>query len=233
MGQRHRRQHRRHRGSVASIGFAITSNQRIVNPLTERGTVDHEFLGVSIQPIDPDLAKALKLDDTRSGAGRRGRARASPGGRGQRGVAAKCCTNYGKEVGKPSRLGRLRRGPPRPARAPSSCSGAMASAETGLFAVGWMPGKETASNKQAAAGPNRWPSASSAALAPLAADTRDQLNLDRKVEGVVVTQVQPDSPADRRCRRRHHHECQPEGGRRPRRCRTRSRRPARPATRRS
>ena len=48
------------------IGFAIPSNilQNIKQQLVENGTVTRGFLGVSLQPIDNDLAEAFGLNST-------------------------------------------------------------------------------------------------------------------------------------------------------------------------
>ncbi|MCB1885079.1 MAG: DegQ family serine endoprotease [Geminicoccaceae bacterium] len=52
-------------GGSVGIGFAIPSNlvKEIVADLRENGTVERGWLGVQIQQMDPDLAKALKLKD--------------------------------------------------------------------------------------------------------------------------------------------------------------------------
>ena len=53
-------------GGNMGIGFAIPSNilQNIKHQLVENGTVTRGFLGVSLQPIDNDLAEAFGLDNT-------------------------------------------------------------------------------------------------------------------------------------------------------------------------
>lgn len=52
-------------GNVAEgLGFAIPSNQvrQIVTQLITQGKVDHPYMGVSYQEVDPAVASALKLD---------------------------------------------------------------------------------------------------------------------------------------------------------------------------
>jgi serine protease Do len=51
-------------GGSVGIGFAIPSNiaNRVVAQLKEHGKVTRGWLGVSIQPVDPDLAASLSLD---------------------------------------------------------------------------------------------------------------------------------------------------------------------------
>ncbi len=53
-------------GGYMGIGFAIPSNIliNIKNQLVENGVVTRGFLGVSLQPIDPDLAEAFGSDST-------------------------------------------------------------------------------------------------------------------------------------------------------------------------
>ena len=49
------------------VGFAIPSNlaKRIMTQLIEKGEVERGWLGVSLQPIDHDLAEKLKLEEPR------------------------------------------------------------------------------------------------------------------------------------------------------------------------
>jgi serine protease Do len=53
-------------GFNIGIGFAIPINQvkGIITQLREEGSVTRGWLGVLIQPVDPDLAEALELDGT-------------------------------------------------------------------------------------------------------------------------------------------------------------------------
>lgn len=50
-------------GGNIGIGFAVPSDlvRRVVDQLRERGRVERGWLGVSLQPIDPDMAQALGL----------------------------------------------------------------------------------------------------------------------------------------------------------------------------
>lgn len=53
-------------GGNVGIGFAIPSNQvkEIITDLRENGSVERGWLGVQIQDLDEDLAKSLRLDGT-------------------------------------------------------------------------------------------------------------------------------------------------------------------------
>jgi serine protease Do len=54
-------------GGSVGIGFAIPSNQAktVVTQLAENGHVSRSWLGVSIQPLTPELAKGFGLTDTK------------------------------------------------------------------------------------------------------------------------------------------------------------------------
>ncbi len=54
-------------GGSVGIGFAIPSNQAktVVAQLAETGRVSRSFLGVSIQPLTPDLAKGFGLSESK------------------------------------------------------------------------------------------------------------------------------------------------------------------------
>jgi serine protease Do len=184
-------------GGSVGIGFAIASNQakQIVDQLMQHGTVDRGFLGVSIQPIDPDLAKALKLEGTHGALVSKVEPD-SPAAKA--GVKARDVILQfdGKEVEKPSQLSRF------VAATQAGKSSELVlwrdgKRETVQVDVGKMPTKEMASNEQGGDQNDNQPKLG-LSLAPLTPDTRDQLNLDQKIEGVVVTQVQPDSPADQK-----------------------------------
>ncbi len=51
-------------GGYMGIGFAIPSNmaRNIMNQIIEKGVVTRGFLGVSLQPVDKDIAEAFQLD---------------------------------------------------------------------------------------------------------------------------------------------------------------------------
>jgi serine protease Do len=54
-------------GGSVGIGFAIAANlaKSVVDDLRDDGTVERGYLGVGIQGVDEDLARALKLDRPR------------------------------------------------------------------------------------------------------------------------------------------------------------------------
>ncbi len=56
-------------GRGAGIGFAVPSNlaRRVAEQLLKKGKVERAWIGVGIQDLTPELATALKLQDTRAG----------------------------------------------------------------------------------------------------------------------------------------------------------------------
>ena len=204
-------------GGSVGIGFAIASNQakQIVNQLMEHGTVDRGFLGVSIQPIDPDLAKALKLDDTHGALVSKVEpdSPAAKAGVKSRDVILQF---DGKEVEKPSQLSRYVAG----TQAGKSSELVLwrdGKRETLQVDVGKMPSKETASNEQGGDQPDENQPKLGLSLAPL--DARHARPAQPRPEGRgrggdPGPAGQPGRPEGHPARR-HHHERQPEGGQRP------------------
>lgn len=54
----------------AGVGFAIPSTivQQVVPALIKSGHYDHPYLGVAVNSLDPDLAKAMNLNPNQRGA---------------------------------------------------------------------------------------------------------------------------------------------------------------------
>jgi serine protease Do len=182
-------------GGSIGIGFAIASNQvkQVIDDLRDDGKVERGWLGVAIQGVDEDLAKALRLDKPRGALVSR------------------------VEDGSPAQKAGVRRGDVvldfngKPIERVGELSRAVAGVDAGTRAeivvwrdgkqeslraeIGLMPGeKEVAAvtpDEQEADQPRLGVS-----LAPLTADTRQQLGIEEKVDGVVVTDVAPDSPAE-------------------------------------
>jgi len=182
-------------GGYQGVGFAIPSDmaRAVMASLLETGRVDRGWLGVVIQPITPELADALELDDARgvlvsdvaeaspaAAAGLEpgdvivrleGEPVTSSGDLRNRIAAAGSAREVALEVlrdGEPRRievrLGEL----PRPASEPAFAAPAATSSEAGLR------------------------------LAPLDAEARRVLGIPDTVrDGVVVAEVAPGSPAER------------------------------------
>lgn len=183
-------------GGSVGIGFAIAANlaKQVVADLQDDGKVERGWLGVGIQGLDQDLATALKLDGEPRGALVSRVEDGSP--------AAKAGIRRGDvilEFGGQAidRVGQLSR--------------AVAAVPSGTAAdvAVWRDGKREMLKAQVGAMPTRDEVAAVAprdeeaeqprlglGLAAITPEARARLNLEGDVEGVLVTQVAPESPAD-------------------------------------
>jgi serine protease Do len=182
-------------GGSVGIGFAIAANlaKSVVDDLRDDGTVERGYLGVGIQGVDEDLARALKLDRPRGALVSRVES-GSP--------AEKAGVRRGDVVldfnGTPiDRVGQL-----------SRAVAAVDAGAGGKLTV-WRDGREQTLSVQVGEMPTRQevaavsPGEQDAAqprlglgLAAITPEARERLNLEGEIEGVLVTQVTPESPAD-------------------------------------
>jgi serine protease Do len=177
-------------GGSVGIGFAIPSNiaSKVVAQLRDHGTVARGWLGVQMQPITPELAKAMGRDD-------------------HDGVIVDKV-----EPDSPAANADLRQGDLIAAVDGKAVKGSrelamtIASVETGTTAklTIWRDGKERTvdvkigsqpSDKVASADDTNPEHPVGLSLAALSDDTRSQFGLDDKIKGVVVQDVKPDSQA--------------------------------------
>jgi serine protease Do len=183
-------------GGNVGIGFAIPANQaqRIIDDLRDDGKVDRGWLGVHIQGLDEDLAKSLGLDEAEgalvaqvtpdspaaSAGFQQGDVIVSYGGKQIETLrdltSAVADTAAGTEVD----VAVWRDG----------------SEQTLEVEIGQMPGQE----QMAALSGDEQPEDSDAPklgvmLSQLTPEAREQFELPADAEGVVVTEVQPGSPA--------------------------------------
>ncbi len=182
-------------GGSIGIGFAIASNQAklVIDDLRDDGKVERGWLGVAIQGVDEDLAKALNLDKPQGALVSR------------------------VEENSPAQRAGLRRGDVvldfngKPIERVAELSRAVAAVDAGTRAevTVWRDGKRETLRAEIGRMPAEQqvaamtPDADEAeqprlgvSLAPLTADTRQQLGIEQQVDGVVVTEVTPDSPAE-------------------------------------
>ena len=184
-------------GGNVGIGFAIPANQakRIIEDLHEDGKVDRGWLGVHIQGLDEDLANSLGLDEAEgalvaqvtpdspaaSAGFKQGDVILSYGGKQIESLrdltSAVADTTAGTEVD----VVVWRDG----------------SEQTIEVEIGQMPGQE---QMAALSGDEQQPEENDAPklglmLSQLTPDAREQFELPADAEGVVVTDVQPGSPA--------------------------------------
>jgi serine protease Do len=183
-------------GGNVGIGFAIPANQakRIIDDLRDDGKVERGWLGVHIQGLDEDLAKSLGLDDAKGALV----AQVTPDS-----PAAAAGFEQGDVIlsygGK--QIEDLR-----------DLTSAVADTKAGadVDVVVWRDGSETTiqaeigqmpgQEQMAALSGDEVPEQSDAPklglmLSQLTPEAREQFELPAEAEGVVVTDVQPGSPA--------------------------------------
>ncbi len=181
-------------GGNIGIGFAISANtaKQVVAELVEKGTVERGWLGVSIQPLDEDLAKSLGLPDAKGALV----AQVEPGS-----PAEKAGIEAGWVIrefnGTP--IDRLRTLTRAVAAAPPGSKASLTAFVDGrerriTVELGRQPGSEQVARVEpgeAAKGQPRL----GLQLAPLTPQTRERFGIDRGVEGVLVVEVDPNGPA--------------------------------------
>ncbi|KUJ80873.1 serine protease [Ruegeria marisrubri] len=179
-------------GSSVGLGFAVTSNivETIVDDLMEDGQVDRGWLGVSIQTVTPEIAAAMGIDKP-TGALVSDVLSDSPA-EGALKQGDVILSFNGTEVKSSADLPRL--------------VGATRAGTDSTIKV-LRNGKEkeltvTIGKHQLASADTAIPSASDdsqrvlgVTVAPLDDTTRAQLGIDGDTKGVVVTSIDPDSPA--------------------------------------
>jgi serine protease Do len=181
-------------GGNVGIGFAIPANQAkdIVADLRENGSVERGWLGVQIQDLDEDLAQSLRMDGT-DGAVVVDVVDDSPAARGGLQVGDVITRFNDREVDSSRTLSR---------------AVASATPNTGAKVTVWRDGRnreltvelgEAANETVAAAGSGGGAAQGQASLGlslrPLADGERGALGLPSDVNGVVVADVAPGSPA--------------------------------------
>ncbi|HSC14082.1 MAG TPA: PDZ domain-containing protein, partial [Gammaproteobacteria bacterium] len=181
-------------GGNVGIGFAIPANQakEIIADLRENGSVERGWLGVQIQDLDEDIAKSLGMDGT-EGAVVIEVVDDSPAARGGLQVGDVVTRFNDRDVDSSRTLSR---------------AVASATPNTGAKVTVWRDGRsreltvelgEAATEAVAAAGPGGGAAQGQASLGlslrPLADGERAALGLPSDVNGVVVADVAPGSPA--------------------------------------
>ena len=183
-------------GGNVGIGFAIPSNEvkQIVTDLEHGGVVQRGWLGVHIQGIDEDLAQGLGLKDTKGAvvAGVSDGGPAADAGFQRGDVILKY---DGKPVNRVTDLTRM----VADTKAGNSVNVTVwrdNTEKTLDVKVGQMPNEDqvVANNGQQQGDQTETPKLG-VMLAKLTPEARQQLNLPDSAKGVVVTDVQPGSPA--------------------------------------
>jgi serine protease Do len=180
-------------GGSVGIGFAIpaATAQRVVAELREHGRVERGWLGVAMQPMSEDLARAMNRQGQRDGVLVNQVQPDSPAQRAGLQPGDIITAVNGEPVRAPRDLARAigATQPDRDVRLTVVRDGR----ERQITAtVASNPQtREAAAEGRAAPGEGRV----GLALAPLSPDARARLGVDRDVRGVVVARVQPGSPA--------------------------------------
>ncbi len=182
-------------GGNVGIGFAIPSNlvKEIVADLEDNGVVERGWLGVHIQGIDEDLAQGLGLHDTK-GAVVAEVSDDSPAAKAGFERGDVILKYDGKPVARVTDLTRM----VADTKAGNSADVVVwrGNAEKTLkVEIGQMPNEDQVVAKAEQPGEQTNTPKLGVMLAKLTPEARQQLNLPDSAEGVVVTDVQPGSPA--------------------------------------
>jgi serine protease Do len=178
-------------GGSVGIGFAVPSNlaKNIVDQLRDHGTVSRGWLGVEMQELTPALAKAVGLASN-DGVLVNQVEKNSPAAKSDLHQGDVITAYNGNKIKTMRDLAVAVAGTPKGNTAKLTIWRDQHSTSVDVK-IGEKPNDKTASNE---------PGDDSAtpvgmSLEALTADTRNQLELDPSTEGVVVTQVDPDSRA--------------------------------------
>jgi serine protease Do len=180
-------------GGSVGIGFAVPSNlaEKVVAQLKEKGTIDRGWLGIAMQTITPDLARALGREKAEGAlvASVQPDSPASKAGLRQGDIL----TGAGREAIKtPRDLARIV-ADARPGTRLDMTLVRDGKERTLPVTVG-APQEQTASLEAAEEGVDGGAKVG-LALAPLTAQARSQVGLDPSAKGALVASVEPGSPA--------------------------------------
>jgi serine protease Do len=181
-------------GSFAGMGFAIPTQiaRPVVDTLLKDGKIEHARIGVGINDVTPENATFFHLDNA-SGALVSQVEPDSPGAKAGLKVGDVIAELNGKKM---ENSGQLQAAISAQRPGSKVTLGVMRDGKSLNLPVTLesinKKSDETASNAGESRGKARW----GVGLENLNADLRDQLQLPSDVKGVVVTNVQPGSPAD-------------------------------------
>ena len=182
-------------GGNVGIGFAIPSNmvKKVVADLEDDGKIERGWLGVNIQSIDEDLAQGLSLDSDK-GALVAAVTDDSPAAKAGFKQGDVIVSFDGKQIEKITDLTRIvaDKNPGSEANVVVMRDG---SRKTLDVKIGQMPTEDQVVAMNEQSGDQADTPKLGLALAQLTPDARESLNLSADTTGVVVTDVQPGSPA--------------------------------------
>jgi serine protease Do len=183
-----------HSGGNQGIGFAVPSNlcRWVMDGLVKNGRVERGFLGVMIQNLTPDLATAFKVDKT-TGALVGDVSPGSPADKAGFKSGDVITEMNGQSIQDAGQL-KLRvaeTGPGATVHFTVSRSGDIRTIDVPL---GNLPDEKVA-KATGENGTTHKESLSGVGVADLDQNTRNEMNIPNGVQGAVITEVAPDSPA--------------------------------------
>jgi len=183
-------------GGNVGIGFAVPSNivKEVVTDLLDDGKVQRGWLGVAIQPVTPEIADAMELDGTRGALV----ANVSDGSPSD-GVLRQGDVIL-EFAGKPVESSRdlpFLVGRTDPGTEVEMVVLREGDRETLSLTLGELDRDRRASRGDMEQGQSEKTASLGAELAPLTRNARARLELDRDVEGAVITDLDPDGQAAR------------------------------------
>jgi serine protease Do len=181
-------------GGNQGIGFAIPSGlaRNVMDSLISYGSVARGYLGVMIQDVTPALAKEFKLKDA-SGALVGEVVPKGPAGKAGLKDGDVVLEYNGKKVVDSRRL-RLAVGETKPGTTVPIKILRDGASKTLEVTVQQLPGTEQLAKNDAPNGSDNG-TLNGVGVADLDQQTRQELKVPENVKGVVITEVQPDSPA--------------------------------------
>lgn len=190
-------------GGNQGIGFAIpvTLARNIMDQLVKSGKVSRGYIGVTLQAVDPDLSRSFGLGDNMRGVAITGVSPDSPGAKAglQTGDVITAVNNTPVDEPGSLRLQVAGLAPGSTAHLKVFRNGSYKDVNVTLAEY---PSKLLAGNsgedeetQPGLNGSGEKGSLKGVSVQSLSSDTRQQLGLDAKVKGVVVTDVDEDSPA--------------------------------------
>jgi serine protease Do len=183
-----------HSGGNQGIGFAVPSNlcRWVMDSLVKNGRVERGLLGVMIQNLTPDLAKAFKLDRTTGALV----GDVSPDGPADKAglKSGDVITQFnGQPIQDASQL-KLRVAESTPGSAAQLSVSRNGESKTFEVTLGSVPDKKVA-KADGNRGATRKEALAGVGVADLDQNTRAELNIPANVHGAVITEVAPDSAA--------------------------------------
>src|SRR5208282_3495768 len=183
-----------HSGGNQGIGFAVPSNlcRWVMDSLVKNGRVERGLLGVMIQNLTPDLAKAFKLDRT-TGALVGDVSLDSPADKAGLKSGDVITQFNGQPIQDASQL-KLRVAESTPGSIAQLSVSRNGESKTFDVTLGSLPDK-TVAKADGNRGAARREALAGVGVADLDQNTRAELNIPANVHGAVITQVAPDSAA--------------------------------------